>query len=213
MFKQSDATDQLDEALAKAQGEIESATKNANNPHFKSKYANLAAVYDACRDSLSKHGIAHTQWLVHTEDSRLHINTRLAFKGQWLSAISSIPVTKADAQGYGSATSYLRRYALMAAIGIAQDDDDGNDATKAKPPVEEVKKVEPPKPVEPPKLVEPVRSYNRAPKSITPLQRAAIEKVATEKGVDLIMFLDPRDISILSEFSAYEVWKELKAMK
>lgn len=208
MFAQSDSTDQLDEALAKAQGEIEAAAKNANNPHFKSKYANLAAVYDACRESLSKHGIAHTQWLVHTEDNRLHIKTRLAFKGQWMSATASIPVTKADAQGYGSATSYLRRYSLMAAIGIAQDDDDGNDAAKAKPP-EPTKKPEPPKPA----INQAPRTYNSAPKSITPNLRSAIEKVAKEKGVDLVMYLDPRDISILSEQSAYEVWKELKDMK
>jgi len=206
MFESSENTEQLDEALAKAQGEIDSAIKNATNPHFKSSYANLAAVYEACRESLSKHGITHTQWLIHTEDQRLHILTRLAHKGQWMRSTSSIPVSKADAQGYGSATTYLRRYALMAAVGIPQDDDDGNAAAAAKPNTQPTKpKVDPP-------AAKPTFS-NSAPGSIDPKQRIAIEKLAKDKNIDLIMRLDPKHISILSQVEATELWKELNKEK
>lgn len=128
-FTTSPTTEKLDAALAKAQGEILGAHKDKLNPAFRSKYADLAAVFDACRPALSKHGIAVTQWPVHSTDNRLHIITRLACGGEWLKAHFSIPVSKADAHGYGSATTYARRFALSAAVGVAPDeDDDGNGA-------------------------------------------------------------------------------------
>jgi hypothetical protein len=138
MLETSESTAKLDEALAKAQGEIEAASKDSVNPHFKSKYADLTAVWSAIRPALSKHGIAVTQWLLHSDDARLHIITRVAHAGEWLRCEFSIPVGKLDAHGYGSAVTYAKRYSLAAAIGVvADDDDDGNAATGsgiAKPP-------------------------------------------------------------------------------
>lgn len=114
----------LDEALAHAQGEIANAVKDKVNPAFRSKYADLAAVFDACRPALAKHAICVTQWPLSSSDNRLHIITRIAHKGQWMQARFAIPVDKANAHGVGSACTYARRFALSAALGIAPDDDD-----------------------------------------------------------------------------------------
>lgn len=140
MIETSENTAKLDSALAKAQGEIEAAAKDKLNPAFRSKYADLSSVWGAIRPALSKHGIAVTQWPIHSEDGRLHIVTRLAHDGEWIRAHFSIPVQKQDAHGYGSATTYAKRFSLAAAVGVvADDDDDGNGAsgktTPAAPPV------------------------------------------------------------------------------
>lgn len=131
MFTTSQSTDALDAALAKAQAEITVAVKDKINPHFKSKYADLASVAEVCRAVLPKHGISVTQWPVHAEDGRLHMVTRLAYAGQWMAAEFSVPVAKQDPQGYGSAITYVRRFSLSAAVGVvADDDDDANAASK-----------------------------------------------------------------------------------
>lgn len=131
MFQTSDSTAKLDAALAKAQGKIEAAKKDALNPHFKSKYADLSAVWAAIRPALSENGIAVTQWPVHSEGNRLHLITRLACQGEWMRCEFSIPVNKQDAHGYGSAITYCKRFGLAAAVGVvADDDDDGNGAVK-----------------------------------------------------------------------------------
>lgn len=133
MIETSNDTAKLDEALAKAQGEIEAASKDRNNPAFKSKYADITSVWEAARPALAKHGISVTQWPIHADDNRLHIVTRVAFKGEWIRAHFSIPVTKQDAQGYGSATTYAKRYALAAALGVVADDDDDGNAASQRP--------------------------------------------------------------------------------
>lgn len=89
MIETSAETGKLDAALAKAQGEIEAASKDAKNPAFKSRYADLTAVWTACRPALAKHGISLTQWPVHGDDGRLHIITRIAHGGEWLKAHTS----------------------------------------------------------------------------------------------------------------------------
>lgn len=130
-FETSPTTAALDAALAKAQGEIEAASKDKDNTHFKSKYADLTAVWAAIRPALAKHAISVTQWPVHSDDGRMHIVTRLAHNGEWFRGHFSIPVFKQDAHGYGSATTYIRRFALAAALGVvADEDDDGNAASK-----------------------------------------------------------------------------------
>lgn len=129
MFETSPQTGVLDASMAKAQGEIQTAVKDKDNPFFKSKYADLAAVWFACRDALSKNGVSVTQWPIHTKDDRLHIITRLACDGQWIKAEFSVPIGKQDAQGLVSATTYARRAALSAAVGVAPDDDDDGNGT------------------------------------------------------------------------------------
>lgn len=133
MIETSQTTAKLDAALAKAQGEIEAASKDKVNPAFRSKYADLTSVWAAIRPALSKHGISITQWPVHSEDGRLHIVTRVAHDGEWIKAHFSIPVVKQDPHGYGSATTYAKRFSLAAAIGVVADDDDDGNAASQRP--------------------------------------------------------------------------------
>jgi hypothetical protein len=135
IFQTSESTAKLDAAIAKAQGEIDPAAKDKVNPHFRSRYADLTSIWEACRKALSKHGISVTQWPLHSDDNRLHIITRLAHDGEWMMARFSLPVSKHDAHGVGSAATYGKRYALSAALGVVSDeDDDGNKAVEAAPP-------------------------------------------------------------------------------
>ena len=137
MINQSDTIAALAEALSKAQGEMEGAKKTANNPHFRNQYADLASVWDACREALSSNGLAVIQSPGPMADGRMEMTTTLAHKsGEWMRGTLTIPLGKADAQAYGSATPYARRYALAAVVGIAPEDDDGNAATAAAPKAE-----------------------------------------------------------------------------
>jgi hypothetical protein len=117
-------------ALAKAQAQLRNASKDAENPHYKSRYASLAAVLDAAREPLAAHGLAVTQ-LPSLAGSEVSIETILLHaSGEWLSSTLLVPTSKRDAQGIGSAISYGRRYALAAMIGLAQADDDAEEATQ-----------------------------------------------------------------------------------
>lgn len=129
-MQHSDQINELATALAKAQGEIEIAVKDSENPHFKSRYADLQSCWAACRDPLTKHGLAVVQSPSH-EDGVAHVTTLLTHSsGQWMRSDCSVRPNKPDAQGLGSALTYLRRYALSAMVGIAPgDDDDGNAAS------------------------------------------------------------------------------------
>src|SRR5688572_12475914 len=103
-MKTSEAINEIAAALAKAQGEIEGAQKGNINPHFKSKYADLAAVWDACREPLAKHAIAVLQPLCHVEGRNVTVTRLVHASGQWLED-DGIPLllSKDDMQGLGSA--------------------------------------------------------------------------------------------------------------
>lgn len=133
-MRTSDSIKELATALAKAQAVMAGAKKDATNPHFRSKYADLASVWEACRDALTANGIAVVQMTEPSGEQEVRVITALFHSsGEWVSGILALPVTKADAQGYGSALTYARRYALAAAVGVAPEDDDGNAAAAAKP--------------------------------------------------------------------------------
>jgi len=118
-------------ALVKAQKEFGPALKSSTNPHFKSRYADLAACVEAVVDALNNNGIALTQ-RVSPSDSGVIVETVFIHESGEIINCGQlhVPATKQDAQGYGSALTYARRYSLMAACGIAPEDDDGNAATK-----------------------------------------------------------------------------------
>lgn len=119
-------------ALAKAQGEMEAAAKANINPHFKSKYADLASVWDACRGPLSKNGLAVLQ-PVSADGASVTVTTILAHSsGEWISESLTMTAQQNTPQGVGSAITYGRRYGLSSMVGIAPDDDDGN-AASARP--------------------------------------------------------------------------------
>lgn len=133
-MKTSDQINELAGAMAKAQAAMKPAIKDATNPAFRSKYADLTAVWESCRAPLTGNGI--TVWQdVQTEGQGVEVGavsvlTRLVHtSGQWVEfGPLIVPLAKKDAHGVGSATSYAKRYALSAAVGIVSDDDDGNAA-------------------------------------------------------------------------------------
>jgi hypothetical protein len=133
-MEKSETLKELATALAKAQGQIKGALKDQSNPFFKSKYADLASVVEAIRGPLTENGLSYVQ-IAHSLENSAAIETIILHSsGEWLSCgIMSVPVTKADAQGFGSAATYCRRYSLSAAFGVAPEDDDGNAAAKAAP--------------------------------------------------------------------------------
>jgi len=148
-------------ALVKAQREFGPALKSSTNPHFRSKYADLSACIEAVITALNNQGIYLMQ-LTEEHDGGVKVSTTFIHEsGEQLSGGSLfMPAIKQDAQGYGSALSYARRYSLMAACSLATEDDDGNQATKTtpqqavpikaipKPVVQEVAQTVPPKKVE-----------------------------------------------------------------
>jgi hypothetical protein len=128
-MKHSDQINEIAGALAKAQGEIQNVVKDAKNPHFKSDYATLDALTDTVRPVFAKHGLAVVQ-VPTFHDGIVTVETLITHSsGQWISGDAGAPVQKADPQGVGSATTYLRRYSLAGIAAIAQTDDDGNAAS------------------------------------------------------------------------------------
>jgi hypothetical protein len=120
-------------ALALAQSEVENATKGSVNPHFKSRYADLAEVLNTVRPVFAKHGIAIIQ-STGFSDGLVSVTTALVHKeGGYVTSVASCTPAKVDAQGVGAATTYLRRYSLAAATGVAQEDDDGQSAAHNRP--------------------------------------------------------------------------------
>lgn len=125
---------ELATALSKAQRMIEGASRDKTNPHYKSKYADLASIWHACRDALTTNGIGVVQLTRYAEKDEVIVVTRLVHSsGQWMRGELNLPVSRGDAQGYGSALTYARRYALAAAVGVSPEDDDGQAAAAAKP--------------------------------------------------------------------------------
>lgn len=130
----SETIDKIAPAFVKAQAACNGAKKSSNNPHFKSKYADLSAVWDACEGALEANKLSVLQGLGEVVDGKLQIETMLLHEsGQWIKSLASIPLPKADPQGYGSASTYARRYTLAALMGIVQEDDDGNAASRPQP--------------------------------------------------------------------------------
>jgi hypothetical protein len=122
-------------ALVKAQKAFGPALKTSTNPHFRSRYADLSAVVEAVIDALNDNGIALTQ-RIHPSETGVCVET--VFIHESGEVITSgplhVPAAKQDPQGYGSALTYARRYSLMAACGVAPEDDDGNAATRRTAP-------------------------------------------------------------------------------
>lgn len=119
-------------AFVKAKRAFGPALKDKTNPAFRSKYADLGACIDAVEDALLANGIAFIQ---ETSEDSTGVTVETLFLHESGESMRCgklhVPAAKQDPQGYGSALTYARRYSLMAACGIAPEDDDGNQATKA----------------------------------------------------------------------------------
>ena len=134
-MQKSESIAGLAAALAKAQGQMKSAVKDSANLFFKSKYADLASVVAAIRVAFAANGLSYVQTVEPSDKDEVRVETTILHSsGEWISCgVLSLPVSKSDAQGYGSALTYARRYSLSAATGVAPEDDDGNAASSAKP--------------------------------------------------------------------------------
>ena len=133
----SDSIAALAKAMVRAHQAIVPAPKDRLNPFTRSMYATLGSVMESCRQALLDAGVWVTQYPVPVEGSEtlsaVGLVTKLvhAESGEWQSSLLVMPVAKNDPQGFGSALTYARRYALSAMVGIVTEDDDGNDACQA----------------------------------------------------------------------------------
>ena len=125
--------DQLSAALVAAQAEFSAVPKTADNPFFKSKYADLATVILHTQPILAKHGLAVSQHPTVVDGESALTTYLLHSSGQQLASTMQLCAAKNDPQGQGAAITYARRFAYMAVLGLVADaDDDGNAATRAK---------------------------------------------------------------------------------
>lgn len=131
-MQRSDSIGKLASALVLVQREVEHAHKNATNPHFRNRYADLTEVIDTVRPVLAKHGLSVVQFPGYVDGVTTLESVLLHESGEWISGTAGARMQKDDPQGVGSALTYLRRYSLAAVCGISQDDDDGEAASRPK---------------------------------------------------------------------------------
>ncbi len=133
MIVMSESIQALAPALAAAQAEMGSAHLDAKNPHFRSKYASLASCLNAAAPALANHGLSIQQHPGYNPDAQLvSVTTMLLHKsGEWMQSTCHLPLGgKKDGHALKSATTYLRRTAIVSVLALPEEDDDGN-ATSA----------------------------------------------------------------------------------
>ena len=127
-MKMSETIAELATALAKAQGQIDDASKSADNPYYKSRYADLAAVRAVIREPLATNDLAIIQ-APRTVQGGAEVETMIVHKsGEFMSETLYMPAGKNDPHGYASAITYARRIGIMSLLALAAYDDDGNTA-------------------------------------------------------------------------------------
>jgi hypothetical protein len=136
-MERSDSIVALAEALAKAQANISPAAKDATNPHFRRKYADLASIWEVARKPLNDQGLSVVQTPESIEGGGMRLRTMvLHSSGEFLASSIDLAYDPASMQSLGSAITYARRYALSAMVGIvAEEDDDGQSASRPAPAV------------------------------------------------------------------------------
>lgn len=130
-MKHSESLANIGAALSKVQGSVKVALKESDNPHLKSKYADLGSVWDACRAALAENNLSVVQLPVSDEPGYIALETMLLHaSGEFIASTCRVKLQKDDPQGAGSGLTYLRRYSLSSALGIVSDiDDDGHAAS------------------------------------------------------------------------------------
>lgn len=124
----SSSIEKIAPAILAIQGAVGTVPRKSWNPHFKSWYAGLDAVWEAARPALQANGVSLLQFPVHSDKGIGLETVLLHVSGEFISSTSSSPLQKQDAQGVGSAITYLRRYGLAAVLGIVPDPDDDGEA-------------------------------------------------------------------------------------
>lgn len=128
-YERSSDIAELAKSLAQAQSKMLRASKESENPHFKSKFANLSSVWNACQEPLTAAGLSIIQ-IPETDGPKVRVTTVMMHtSGQWISGCLTMTAEKSTPQSVGSCITYARRYALMAFVGVAADDDDGHEAS------------------------------------------------------------------------------------
>jgi ERF superfamily len=187
-MKTSENLNELATALSKAQAEFKIAGKDKANPFFKSQYADLESIVEACRPALSKNGLSFVQITKITENGTNLVTRLFHASGQWLEGEYPILTIKDDPQGFGSGLTYARRYALAATLGVVSgDDDDGEKAMSRNEPQKPAFQKKPEIKADPKK--EPLKIKNEAP--ISADQQKALFALAETKG------LKPSDVQLL----------------
>ena len=200
-MKHSESIALLAGALAKAQLQIEPASKNATNPHFRSHYADLASIWDACRGPLNTNGLSIVQFPCDGDVGRTGLCTMLLHSsGEFISEVVTTRSQKDDPQGLGSALTYLRRYALAAVVGVtATEDDDGNAAST---PANSRVAAPAPRPYIPPPVSPP--AVNAPPVAQKPVSQPVAKPVQTANNVidkvALQMTPDKNSVQAIVEF-------------
>ncbi len=137
MENQTTHTENLGElvtALIKVQRNLKSAPKSKNNPFYRSKYADLPAVWEMCRESLADNGLVVTQLVRGSKEDPCLVTMLVHTSNQWIKSEIPLLLVKQDPQAQGSAITYARRYGLMAVLGMCQDDEDDDGEAATHPP-------------------------------------------------------------------------------
>ncbi len=122
----SEKTNEITPALIKAIQKMGAVVKNKENPHYRSKYADLASFIEASKEALAENGIVCLQPPIYAPPGNIRVVTILEHvSGQFFQSDVSVPMAKNDAQAFGSALTYVRRYCLASMVGLAPEDDDG----------------------------------------------------------------------------------------
>jgi hypothetical protein len=138
MTRTSESIATLAVALLAAQQKMENVDFDSTNPHFKNQYAGLPGVLAEVKAKLNANDIAVLQFPTEAPEGHLGLTTRLQHKGgEFIEATAIVPLPKSDPQGFGSAMTYTRRYALLSITGlVGEKDDDANAASNARPNAE-----------------------------------------------------------------------------
>lgn len=176
--RRSETIAALAKALAGAQAEMRNPAKDSVNPHFRSRYADLATVRDAVIPALARQSLAVVQLPCESESGPTLVTLLIHSSGEWIETSLSLRATKNDPQGIGSALTYARRYALQSVAGVAADDDDDGEAG-ARPQ---------PQQTQPARKPEPVTTPNPTPEPVVPgdpvTDCTALVDLAKSKGFD-----------------------------
>lgn len=177
---------ELSAAMAKAFADIKGASKDKKNAHLNYEYASLNSIIEAIKPAITQHGLWFYQ-VIHSVQGCAAVETLIVHSsGERLSCgIVTVPVQKQDAQGYGSALTYAKKYSLSSAFGVApEDDDDGEEACKPpRKPVEEVKKT--------------------LPKTNAPFENPEIAKLLIARLVEVCKCREPEFMEILARKEKY----------
>lgn len=220
-MEKSESIGKLSEALSKAQGMMKGAVKDADNPFFKSKYADLASVWDACREPLSSNGlsVAQTMDILDNHPDMVVIETIMSHtSGEWIKGRLALKPVKNDPQAVGSAITYGRRYSLQSIVGIAPEDDDGNAASGKNETAKTSPTAKGPTPNTEPDV--PDFTPPKGPEPIQDVQKKTLGGLMKEKGLSdadqksFFEFTMDKDLTkdkaqkfIIGFDTAYETWQ------